>query len=110
MPAINKDNQDLAVEIAKIKTLLEEVVVPGIKKSGLKWDENDALNLPEAIKSLNVFVKKITVLESEHEKLKKHVLERIKLCFILTFILFSLCFKSVSGHLYKAFKISSILN
>ena len=52
MPAKNKDNQDLAVEIAKIKTLLEEVVVPGIKKSGLKWDENDALNLPEAIKSL----------------------------------------------------------
>jgi hypothetical protein len=95
---------------------MKEIVVPGIKKSGIKWDENDKLDLKGTVKAVkeiaNQFdglrVEQINI-KNDHENLKIYVTDRFKVCFMLIFFLFSAYSSTVFLKVEKAFDITGLL-
>ena len=75
----------ISKEVTVLSTMMKEIVVPGIKKSGIKWDENDKLDLKGTVKAVkeiaNQFdglrVEQINI-KNDHENLKIYVTDRLK--------------------------------
>ena len=113
---LRKDLSIIAKEVTILSTMMKEVVVPGVKQSKLQWEENDKLNLPGVINSLETMVKdfndsKIEQLSirNDHEKLKVYVTDRFKVCFMLIFFLFSFYSNTLFMKMEKTFNITGLL-
>jgi|TARA_R110000824_G_scaffold32467_5_gene104884 hypothetical protein len=106
----------ISKEVTVLSTMMKEIVVPGIKKSGIKWDENDKLDLKGTVKAVkeiaNQFdglrVEQINI-KNDHENLKIYVTDRFKVCFMLIFFLFSAYSSTVFLKVEKAFDITGLL-
>jgi hypothetical protein len=113
---LSKDLNIIAKEVTVLSTMMKEIVVPGIKKSAIKWDENDKLDLQGTVKAVRGIAKQFDGLKIEqlkikndHEKLKLYVTDRFKICFICIFFLFSFFSSTLFSKMEKAFNLTGLL-